>query len=185
MRIISGSARGRRLFAPGKTAIRPTSDRVREALFNIIGPPSQDMAVLDLYAGTGALGIEALSRGAGSALFVDKHPQAVSLIEKNISLCGFSEKSRVIMRDLVKGLSFLSALKPAAGFALIFVDPPYGKGFAHCILTEIAGHNLVAAGGLIIVEDKAGTDFPERIGALTMADQRRYGDTGLWLYRGP
>ena len=170
------------MLAPGNTEIRPTSDRVREALFNILGPIREDTTVLDLFAGTGALGLEALSRGAGSALFVDQHRQAVSLIEKNISLCGFSEKSQVVKRDLAKGLSFLSEIR-ASGFNLTFVDPPYGKGLARLILAELAGIDLVDPTGLIIVEDVAGTDFPEQIGDLALSDQRRYGDTGLWLYR--
>ena len=128
MRIIGGTARGRRLQTPPKSTvsrtgsqlIRPTADRAREALFNIIGKEVEDAVVLDLFAGTGALGLEALSRGAQSAAFVDKSSQSTDLIKKNIELCGFSDKSFVIKRDLAKSLSFLEKHAPNREFSIIF-----------------------------------------------------------------
>ena len=111
MRIIAGTAKGRRLFSPGRhknnLRIRPTSDRARESLFNILGPlPVKGARVLDLFAGTGALGLEALSRGAEQAVLVDNDSGAITLIHKNITICGFSERTSVLRRDLMKGLFF-------------------------------------------------------------------------------
>ncbi len=112
MRIIAGTAKGRRLFSPpsskgGKGEIRPTSDRAREALFNVLAGHADGAQVLDLCAGTGAMGLEALSRGADHSVFVDNGRTALALIGKNIHACGFDDKSTVLQRDLFKGLSFL------------------------------------------------------------------------------
>src|SRR5210317_1413655 len=117
--------------------IRPTSDRAREALFNIIGEEIRDAVVLDLFAGTGALGLEALSRSARRAVFVDSSSQAVRLINKNIDLCGFSDRTLVLKRDLSKGLYFLEKQLPESEFSIIFVDPPYRKGLGAIMLDEI------------------------------------------------
>lgn len=188
MRIISGTARGRRLQPPARTkgrpVIRPTSDRAREALFNIIGREVVGATVLDLYAGTGALGIESLSRGARAALFVDRDQEALSLIASNIEMCGFSEKSRIMRRDLRKGLSFLQDLGGSERFSLIFVDPPYGTGAGGRAVEALAAlPHRIAPGGLIVVEDAVGEELPEMAAGLALVDRRRYGDTGFWLYR--
>lgn len=192
MRVIGGTARGRKLLSPKKRSgkfsaakpIRPTSDRVREAIFNIIGAGVAGATVLDLFAGTGALGIEALSRGAGSAVFVDVSSSAVSLIKRNIDLCGFTERSLVMKRDLARGLSFLKGKKPAAGFDLIFADPPYGRGLsAHVLIDLDRTDSAISAGGLLVVEEAAGESLPVPAGRLELSDQRRYGDTTVWFYR--
>lgn len=183
MRIIGGTARGRKLLGPGKAKIRPTSDRAREALFNIVSPETRGKPVLDLFAGTGALGLEALSRGAATALFVDNHRQALDLVQKNIQLCGFSDRARIVKRDLTKGLSFLQEMLPTGGFSLIFADPPYLSGLGQTLLGEMREIGLVASEGLIVFEDAASEILPEKIGGLSLGDQRRYGDTGFWLYR--
>lgn len=185
MRIIAGTAKGRRLQTPAKNSrrIRPTADRAREALFSIIGPEVVGATVVDLYAGTGALGLEALSRGAGSALFVDLHNESLTLIGKNIELCGFSERSRVVRRDLTKGLSFLEQTAPTAGYDLIFIDPPYGKELASKALADLNRLAVVAQGGLVIAEEESGAVFAERCQNFRLCDQRRYGDTGFWLFR--
>ncbi|MCK5436409.1 MAG: 16S rRNA (guanine(966)-N(2))-methyltransferase RsmD [Desulfobulbaceae bacterium] len=187
MRIIAGSAKGRRLFSPEtrskRQLIRPTSDRAREALLSIIGPFVQDASVLDLFAGTGALGLEALSRGARSTLFVDSNQGVTDLINRNIEKCGFSEASIVVKRDLTKGLSFLNKFTPPNGFTLVFLDPPYGKKMGHGVLFELGKGKFINNQCMVIAEDNSGEKFPDEIGILHLHDQRRYGDTGFWLYR--
>jgi 16S rRNA (guanine966-N2)-methyltransferase len=139
--------------------------------------------VLDLFAGTGALGLEALSRGAQSAVFVDKNSQSINLIQKNIELCGFSDKSLLVKRDLGKGLSFFEKLLPEGVFSIIFIDPPYRKGLSLKILKELSTGVVVASSGLVIAEDDADIELPNSVGPLTLIDQRQYGETGFWLYR--
>jgi 16S rRNA (guanine966-N2)-methyltransferase len=183
-------ARGRRLQTPSKSTakssgrnIRPTSDRAREALFNIIGQEVNGAVVLDLYAGTGALGLEALSRSASRAFFVDNCNQAIQIVEKNIGLCGFSDRAQVIKRDLSKGLFFIEKLLPEIKFDIIFVDPPYRKSISEFMLWELAKMQILSQNGLVIVEDDVLAVLPANISGLKQVDQRRYGDTGFWLYR--
>jgi len=191
LRIIGGTAKGRRLQTPPKSSagpsggllIRPTSDRAREALFSIIGNEVEEAAVLDLFAGTGALGLEALSRGAQSAVFVDKNFQSTDLIKKNIELCGFSDKTFIIKRDLAKSLSSLEILLPGKKFSIIFIDPPYRKALCLKILKELSSGNILVSSGLVVAEDNSGNELPESIGSLVLFDRRKYGDTGFWLYR--
>ena len=163
--------------------IRPTSDRAREALFNILGQEIRNANVLDLFAGTGALGLEALSRSARLAVFVDHSSQALHLIEKNINLCGFSDRSIVAKRDLSNGLYFLEKLLPNAEFSIIFVDPPYRKGLAETMLFEIVKTNFLSDSGLVVIEEDALEELPAGVDELQLVDRRRYGDTGFWLYR--
>ena len=163
--------------------IRPTADRAREALFNIIGREFKDVAVLDLYAGTGALGLEALSRFAQRAVFVDNNPQAIQLIEKNIDLCGFSDRTLVLKRDLSKGLIFLEKQLPEIRFSVIFIDPPYRKGFSAKMLHEVGKTNLLSTDVLVVIEEDAQAELPPGVKELKLVDQRRYGGTGFWLYR--
>jgi 16S rRNA (guanine966-N2)-methyltransferase len=190
LRIIGGTARGRRLQTPSKStakhsgrSIRPTADRAREALFSIIGYEVKGASVLDLYAGTGALGLEALSRSAQRAVFVDNNPQAVQLIGKNIELCGFSDRTLVLKRDLSKGLNFLVKQLPEIKFSIIFIDPPYGKGLSVTMLHEIEKINLLSSDVLVVVEDDALSELPSKVTELRLVDQRRYGETGFWFYR--
>lgn len=163
--------------------IRPTADRAREAQFNIIGREVEGAAFLDLYAGTGAIGLEALSRNAQQAVFVDCDPQAVQLIEKNIKICGFSDGTLVFKRDLSKGLYFLGKLLPETRFSIIFVDPPYRKGLSAAILSEIVEANLLTPDGLVVVEDVSVSGLPDAVAGLGLVDRRRYGETGFWFYR--
>ena len=163
--------------------IRPTADRAREALFSIIGQEVKGAAVLDLYAGTGALGLEALSRSAKQAVFVDNNPQAVQLIEKNIELCGFSDRSLILKRDLSKGLYFLAKQLPETKFSVIFIDPPYRKGLSSTMLHEIGKTNLLSLDVLVVAEEDALSELPSKVTDLWLVDQRRYGEIGLWFYR--
>ena len=190
MRIIGGKVKGRRLQTPprimAKTPgllIRPTADRAREALFSIIGGKVQGAAVLDLYAGTGALGLEALSRGAELAVFVDNSTRAVQIINKNIGLCGFYDKTFLFKRDLSKGLSFLTKGLPETTFSVVFVDPPYRQDFSGFMLQELAKSSLLGPKALVVIEEDAFEEFPAQAGILTLIDQRRYGETGFWFYR--
>ena len=187
MRIIAGLARGRRLFAPGArggAAIRPTADRAREALFNILGREAvAGAAVLDLFAGTGALGLEALSRGAREAWFVDHTPLALGLIHQNLVACGFAEKAQVIRHDLLKGLSFgAKGSKPPPAFDLVFLDPPYRQGLWERLLLSLQEGGLLGDGAQVICEDDSAAELPEVVGSLWLHDRRRYGDTGFWFY---
>ncbi len=197
MRIISGSAGGRRLAAPGNPQhnrnIRPTSDRAREAIFNIIGfERLHDSTVLDLFAGTGALGIEALSRGARKAFFVDNYDPAINLIKRNISICNFSKSSHLLKKDLFKGLFFLksfvqkidNAVADTVGsFDLVFLDPPYDKDQAGFFLSELQVNKLLNSSSLVIIEDRSQANLPDQVDCLSLFDKRKYGDTGFWLYR--
>ncbi len=191
MRIISGIARGRRLKTParhqgrpqGKPRIRPTSDRAREAIFNIIGSRVVNATVLDLFAGTGALGLEALSRGAGLALFVDQDREALALIAHNIGICAFSDRARIIRSDLTKGFFSVRQQAPGQRFDLVFIDPPYGRGVAARVLAQLAAADLVAPAGLVVAEDASQESLPDQVAGLALVDQRRYGDTGFWIYR--
>src|SRR5262245_61154159 len=135
MRVVGGRLRGRNLATPKSQTIRPTSDRLRESLFNILahayGDPITDARVLDLFAGTGALGIEAASRGAGFALFVDDGAEARALIRENVEALGLGGVTRVFRRDAAK----LGAAHPLEPFSLVFLDPPYGKGLGEQALT--------------------------------------------------
>lgn len=163
--------------------IRPTANRAREALFNIIGREFKDATVLDLYAGTGALGLEALSRFAQKAVFVDNNPQAVELIGKNIELCGFSDRTLVLKRDLSKGLMFLEKQLPETRFSIIFIDPPYRRGLSVKMLHEMEKTNILSSDVLVVVEEDALSEMPSRVKELKLVNQRRYGETGFWFYR--
>ena len=186
MRIISGTARGRRLFSPGKNrrvaTIRPTSDRVREAVFSILGEAVIDADVLDLFAGTGALGLEALSRGARSAVFIDNSQQAIKLIIKNLEGCDFSDRSTILRRDLLKTPSFLKKVVSGHGFDLVFVDPPYRQGIALKILKLVGRYDLLAEEGLLLVEEDSTIELPRDTEGLEMTDRRVYGDTVVCFY---
>ncbi|WP_167505733.1 16S rRNA (guanine(966)-N(2))-methyltransferase RsmD [Desulfosediminicola flagellatus] len=188
MRIISGWAKGRRLFTPpGRTqTIRPTSDRAREALFNILGSRCENSTVLDLFTGTGALGLEALSRGANEVVLVDFHRQALDLAKRNIEACKPHPEGaavHIIRHDLRKGLPpSLTNGSVIKKFDLIFLDPPYSKGLSVKILESISNSKLYSDHTLIVVEERSSESLPDQCGQLTLTDQRTYGDTGFWLY---
>ena len=163
--------------------IRPTADRAREALFSIIGQEVKGAVVLDLYAGTGALGLEALSRSARQAVFVDNNPLALQLIGINIELCGFSDRAIVLKQDLSKGLNFLEKQPHELKFSIIFMDPPYRKGLTTTMLHGIEKTNILSPDVLVVVEENALAELPTMVNELRLVDQRRYGETGFWFYR--
>ena len=150
MRIIGGTAKGRRLASFRGMSIRPTTDKVREAIFNILPRPFTFKNVLDLFAGTGAVGIEALSRGAETVTFVDNDPKAVKIIRKNLETCGFSDMASIINMDIQPSLTLLN--KKGEQFDLIFIDPPYHASLTGTALHCIEERGLLNKTGILVVE---------------------------------
>ena len=181
MRITGGLHRGRTLATPKGRKIRPSSDRVREALFNLLGQDLRGCRVLDLFAGTGSLGLEALSRGAVLAVFVDRAGEAVGLIRENLALCGLEHAGKVMKRRLEKGAPWDHELLQA-GFDVVFLDPPYGKGYLLTHLEDIGNRGLLLPGGCVITESSKGKMLPEAFGRLRQLDKRDYGNTRLTFY---
>lgn len=166
-------------------AIRPTCDRVREALFSILAAQVPHAVTLDLFAGTGALGIEALSRGARFALFVDQSRAAGKIIEANLNKCFAHPQAGFLRLNLATATSLrplLAGVPAGARFDLIFMDPPYQKNLAARLLPMVEKDGLLAADGRVIIEEHQSVELPSQVGTLRLTDQRRYGETGLWLY---
>jgi 16S rRNA (guanine966-N2)-methyltransferase len=185
MRIVGGRLRGRALAVPGSQAIRPTADRLRESLFNILahayGDPVTGVRVLDLFAGTGALGIEALSRGARFALLIDDAAQARALIRDNVTALGLGGATRIFRRDATR----LGDAGPVDAFALAFLDPPYRQGLAERALVSARDGRWLLPGALIVVEEAADAGFVAPEG-FTELERRRYDDTELiFLHSAP
>ena len=182
MRIVGGRLRGRMLAAPASQAIRPTADRLRESLFNILvhayGDPITDARVLDLFAGTGALGLEALSRGAAFALFIDEGAEARALLRENVATLGLGGTTRIFRRDATK----LGAAHPIEPFSVAFLDPPYGRGLAEQALASARAGGWLAPGALAVVEEAAKPGFtaPEGFEEL---ERRNYDDSALIVLR--
>jgi 16S rRNA (guanine966-N2)-methyltransferase len=184
MRVVGGRLRGRALAAPKSHAIRPTADRQRGALFNILAhaydDPVTGARVLDLFAGTGALGIEALSRGAEFALFIDAGVEARALLRENVAALGLGGVSRIFRRDATS----LGAMQAPAPFSLVFLDPPYGHGWAEKALVSARQGGWLAPGALIAVEEAVRSGFaaPQPFEEL---ERRGYDDTELVILRSP
>ncbi len=176
VRIIGGEAKGRRLALPKKGEIRPTSDFVREALFNILG--RQDgKSWLDIYAGTGAVGLEALSRGAGTAVFIENGKSCCEAIRANIEKCGFGPRAEVLEMTAEQGLRLLSGR--GRRFDVIFADPPYSMGLAGAMPGLIERTGISAAGGMLVIQHSLREDLEFDSGAWNAVDNRKYGDTGI------
>lgn len=180
MRIIAGVFKGRRL-APVKGRTRPTAAKVREAVFNILGPAAVGVRVLDLFAGTGALGIEALSRGATAAVFVEDHPEAVKALRRNLEDLGLQDQTRVWALPVTAALKKLAAQGERFGLALL--DPPYGGGAAAAALQALAALNLLLPGASVVVEHSRRDTLPEENGHLRLTQVRRYGDSQVAFYQ--
>lgn len=179
MRIIAGDSKGRRLEAPPGLATRPTSDRVREAIFNILGQRFEGGAILDLYAGSGAFGLEALSRGAERATFVDQGKSAAATCQRNIEALGFQDRSEILRADVAAALRALAAR--SGRFALVFADPPYEEG-PHAALELLSSSELVEPGGRVVAEHSRQRAPDEAYGELVRTDVRRYGDTTISFF---
>ncbi|HVE82122.1 MAG TPA: 16S rRNA (guanine(966)-N(2))-methyltransferase RsmD [Myxococcales bacterium] len=179
MRIVAGSARGRPLQGPRSAGIRPTADRVRESVFNILGQWLDGQRVLDLYAGTGALGLEAISRGAAEAVLVDSGKEAVALCRENARALGFEGKVRVVAAPVERAVEQLE--RAGERFDLVFADPPYAlEAGARAVERAEA---LLAPGGACVVEHDKREALPEAVGRLRRVDQRSFGDTRVAFFR--
>ena len=176
MRIVAGIARGRPLVAPAGRDTRPTSDKVRGAVFNVLGQFFDGGDALDLYAGTGALALEALSRGISRATFVEDDRRAAEVLRRNVEACGFGDVVEVRLEPVERALPKLAG----RAFSLAFLDPPYaiGPGPALSALAPCLAH-----GGLAVAEHDVRQPPPDRPPGLALVDRRRYGTTGISIYR--
>jgi len=183
MRITGGALRGRRLTVPKSASIRPMRDAVRAALFSILGDLVPGSRFLDLFAGTGSVGIEALSRGAKHTVFVDNSAEAVKIIEENLQNLGLTGKATVCREDVFKALELLSRRNQR--FDLVFIGPPYGEDLARRTLEQLGRIEILSEGAVAAAEifKKEGTAFEERYGGLVLFDERTYGDNMIKLYR--
>lgn len=180
MRVISGQAKGRPLKAvPGQTT-RPTTDKVKEALFSMIGPYFDGENVLDLFAGTGGLGIEALSRGAGRCVFIDANPRSVDIVKRNLEATGMTDRAEVFRNDARKAIKLLE--KREIRFDLIFLDPPYVMKDCDELLTDLAARGLIAEDAIAVVEHTSDFKYEDRIGAFALRRHATYGETALSIY---
>ena len=174
MRVITGTARGRRLKEPVGFDIRPTTDQVKEAMFNIVQFDIEGRRVLDLFGGTGQLGIEAASRGAGSVTIVDQSRDAVKLIKENVKTCGLNIQ-------VVQGDS-MSFLERCGKFDLIFIDPPYDSALAEKALRRIKEIDILSEGGIIVCETRRETELPQLDAPYANRREYRYGKVRLTVY---
>lgn len=180
MRVIAGAARGRTLAAPKSRRVRPTADRVKEALFSILVSwlgEFEGMRVLDIFAGTGSLGIEALSRGASHAVFVDSSRESADVIRKNLESTRLADRSKIVVQEAAAALRLLA--RGEAPFHLVFLDPPYGEGHAAKVLEILAESPLLDAGSTVVAEFSAKEAVPQTFGRLKERERRIYGDTAL------
>lgn len=180
MRITAGTLRGRRLNAGRGRKIRPTSGVVREAIFNLLLGRIQGAEVLDLFAGAGALGIEALSRGARLVVFVDSSKPAMRTIERNLEELGLEGSGRVFCCDAKKAMRILS--QNGEKFQIIFLDPPYGRGLAQDSLQAIAQETLLSPNAIVVVEHGRREQIGDQIGILRLKTSKRYGDTQVSVF---
>jgi 16S rRNA (guanine966-N2)-methyltransferase len=183
MRIVAGSFRGREIHGPASLATRPTSDRVRENLFNILahgidGFELEGARVMDLFAGTGALGLEALSRGAKFCQFVDESAEARGIIRKNADSFGVIGQCKIWRRDATD----LGPCAPQSPFGLVFADPPYGKGLGERALTSLVAGEWLAEGAVVVLEEAEAVDVGQ-VAGLQIVDARVYGVARVRIYR--
>ncbi len=175
MRIIAGRARGRTLSGPKGSGTRPMTDRVREALFSSLGDRVVEARVLDLYAGSGSLGLEALSRGARSVVFVERAREALTALRRNAAAVGLG--GEIVADDVERFLE-----RTGGSFDLVFVDPPYGLSLASVEEVLAKLEPRLEPGALVVLHRRAGEEPPEVTGLLVQVDERTYGDSRLWRY---
>lgn len=188
MRVIAGSARGRQLQDFKGRSIRPTADRVKEAVFSSLMVRLPGSHVLDLFAGTGALGVEALSRGAGLAVFVENDRKACDLIRANLAACGWKQSLgvRVLQMDAIHWMSSAGARSVRDNedgrFDIILADPPYFKGYEEKTLELVSGYGFLSPGGVLVLESSARQTLPEQVGSLCMTKSKKYGESMISYY---
>ena len=178
MRVITGTARGRRLKELEGMETRPTTDRVKEGLFSALQFDIEGRRVLDLFAGTGQLGIECLSRGAVSAVFVDRRADAVKLIRENLKVTELTDRAKVVSGD---SMEYLKSLREQ--FDLIFLDPPYAAGLLEPAISQIAKFDIMAPHGIIVAEHPVEKAMPALAEPYRIQKTYRYGKIALTLYR--
>src|SRR5215467_9051875 len=186
MRVIAGTYRSRILKSLKGQTLRPTSDRLRETLFNVLGPDVAGSRFLDLFAGTGAIGIEALSRGAVEVVFIENHAPAAALIRRNLESIGVRKGATVLAADVVRGLEKLASEKrgETCCFDFIFLDPPYDAANDYArVLESLGSGNLLSPSGLVIAEHRRNFDLPDGMGALQCYRVLKQGDAALSFYR--
>jgi len=181
MRVISGSARGCKLKAPDGLETRPTTDRIKESLFNILSPFLIDCRFLDLFSGSGAIGIEALSRGAKRTVFCDCSDKALKITKENIEKTRLNERSRVINSDALKAIDILAA--QGEKFDIIFLDPPYKSGLYKTVLEKIAAGGILAKDGFIISEHSSEDNVPD-VSGLECFRVKDYKTTKMLFWAG-
>ena len=178
VRVIGGEARGRKLILPGRGAVRPTSDFVREALFNILGP--QDGCLwLDIFAGTGAVGLEALSRGAAKAFFIENSRSCCEAVRANALKCGFEERVEILEMTAAQGLQTLG--RRGLHFDRIFADPPYDKGLADPTIIGIEQAGILAGGAMAVIQHSTREPLNVDLNKWELSDKRIYGDTVITI----
>jgi 16S rRNA (guanine966-N2)-methyltransferase len=181
MRIVSGVCKGRSIKAvPGSTT-RPTTDKVREAIFNMIGPYFEGGIGLDLFAGSGGLGIESLSRGLEKVIFVDRDPKAFQVIKENIFACDLLEKSEVYRNDAQRALKAI--LKRGIRFDYIFLDPPYKKQQLLTLLEIIEKESFLENNGIIVCEHASDVELPNEVGSLKVIKKEQYGIIRITIFK--
>jgi 16S rRNA (guanine(966)-N(2))-methyltransferase RsmD len=175
MRVISGTSKGRKLVTPRSQSVRPTSDRVKESIFNILREEIEGKRVLDLFAGTGNLGIEALSRGAEKTIFVEKGRQALRLIQRNLNQFGLEDQSEIIPKDVNRAIGILK--QRGESFDVIFMDPPYEKGLIEKTLMKLNSHPIYCGDSLLVIEHNRREPLPNHVEGWNLIRQQRIGDT--------
>ncbi|MBP3041706.1 16S rRNA (guanine(966)-N(2))-methyltransferase RsmD [Bacillaceae bacterium Marseille-Q3522] len=180
MRVVSGEAKGRLLKAVPGSSTRPTTDKVKEAIFNMIGPYFQDGCALDLFAGSGGLGIEALSRGIEKVIFVDRDKKAILTIKENVKACQFEKKAEIYRNDAERALKAI--IKRKLHFHYIFLDPPYKTQQIEKLIGIINKEGLLITGGVVVCEHSTAIELPAEIGSFIKTKTEVYGITAVSLY---
>lgn len=181
MRVVSGTCKGRSLKAVPGSSTRPTTDKVKEAIFNMIGPYFDDGIGLDLFAGSGGLGIEALSRGLEKVIFVDRDPKAIQVIKENIAACDVTDKTEVYRNDADRALKAI--LKREICFDYIFLDPPYKKQQLLKLLETMNHEKLLKPNGIIVCEHASDVELPSDVGDFKTIKKEQYGIIGITIYQ--
>ena len=181
MRVVSGTCKGRPLKAVPGVTTRPTTDKVKEAIFNMIGPYFDGGRGLDLFGGSGGLGIEALSRGLDHMIFVDRDGKAIQTIKMNLAACGFENRAEVYRNDAERALKAVK--KREMTFDLVFLDPPYKAQKLKAIIEEIGEQQLLSKSGTIVAEHDNDVKLPDQIGGFLKEKFEVYGITAISIYR--
>ena len=182
MRIISGINKGKKLYAPEGMSVRPTSDKIKEAIFNMIGFIDEESRVLDLFAGSGNVGIEFLARGAESCCFVDISHKSLNFVKKNLEICNFKEKSKIILSNYDKAIIKLAENNEK--FDYIFADPPYDLKCCDNIAQKVLEHNILKKGGMLIIESDKSEQVFENIDVdVIKYKEKIYGRTRISIIK--